>query len=479
MKTLPSLILATAALALAASTNILGAVTPAIVPKLQTVFTNPAPTHVKAFGESLAAIGADRVLIGAWDDQTLGFPAAGAAYLFNTNGALLVTFTNPIPADDDDGFGTSLAAVGTNLVIGGAFLNDTGASNAGAAYLFSTSGTLLTTFSNPTPEADGYFGFPVAAVGLDRVLIGASGHREGAVVAGAVYLFHTNGALLTTFTNPSPRNYDSFGSAAVSVGITCVLVGAPGDDTGAENSGAAYLFTTNGALLNVFTNPSPVDSGNFGRSVATVGADRVLIGAPDITGAAYLFSTNGALLTTFTNPTPTDYDSFGISVASVGSGRVLIGDYTDDIEATDSGAAYLFDASGRLLTVFTNPTPWDTDLFGYRVAAAGNERVLIGAGLDDQFGLEAGIAYLFTLEPPSPPAPSLSISLHPQFSILTVAWPAPSEGWLLEGTNALPSVPTSAWTLVPPPYQTNAGTISVTLTNQPATGNQFFRLRQP
>jgi hypothetical protein len=50
---------------------------------------------------------------------------------------------------------------------------------------------------------------------------------------------------------------------------------------------------------------------------------------------------------------------------------------------------------------------------------------------------------------------------------------------LLEGTNALPSVAASAWPPVPPPYQTNAGTISVTLTNSPATGNQFFRLRQP
>jgi hypothetical protein len=49
----------------------------------------------------------------------------------------------------------------------------------------------------------------------------------------------------------------------------------------------------------------------------------------------------------------------------------------------------------------------------------------------------------------------------------------------LEGTNALPSTTITSWPPVPPPYQTNAGTISVTLTNSPATGNQFFRLRQP
>jgi hypothetical protein len=49
----------------------------------------------------------------------------------------------------------------------------------------------------------------------------------------------------------------------------------------------------------------------------------------------------------------------------------------------------------------------------------------------------------------------------------------------MERTNALPSVAASSWPPVPPPYQTNAGTISVTFTNLPATGNQFFRLRQP
>lgn len=32
---------------------------------------------------------------------------------------------------------------------------------------------------------------------------------------------------------------------------------------------------------------------------------------------------------------------------------------------------------------------------------------------------------------------------------------------------------------VPPPYQTNAGNISVTFTNTPPTGTQFFRLHKP
>ena len=102
--------------------------------------------------------------------------SAGAAYLFSIDGTLLTTFTNPTPALDDL-FGSAVAAVGTNMVLVGAPGNDTGATNAGVAYLFNISGALLTTFTNPTPESDDNFGDAVAAVGTDKVLIGARHER--------------------------------------------------------------------------------------------------------------------------------------------------------------------------------------------------------------------------------------------------------------------------------------------------------------
>jgi hypothetical protein len=231
-----------------------------------------------------------------------------------------------------------------------AFLDDTGANNAGAAYLFSTNGALLTTFTNPTPAADDRFGISMTAVGSDRVLIGAPNDNMGATHAGAAYLFSTNGTLLTTFTNPTPAADEYFGISVAAVESDRVLIGAPYDSTGAAGAGAAYLFSTNGALLITFLNPTPAVSDWFGYSVAAVGNDRVLIGAYDDdtgasdTGAAYLFSTNGALLTTFLNPTPQADDRFGYSVAAVGTDRVLIGADRDNTGATDAGAAYLFNA---------------------------------------------------------------------------------------------------------------------------------------
>src|SRR5437867_3147251 len=59
---------------------------------------------------------------------------------------------------------------------------------------------------------------------------------------------------LLTFTNPTPAVDDRFGYSVAAVGTDRVLIGAPLDDTGATNAGAAYLFSTNGALLATFTN---------------------------------------------------------------------------------------------------------------------------------------------------------------------------------------------------------------------------------
>ncbi len=266
---------------------------------------------------------------------------------------LLTTFTNPTPANYD-WFGYSVAAVGADQVLMGAPYDCTGASSAGAAYLFSANGALLKTFTNPTPGVHDLFGNAVAAVGTDRVLIAAPCDDTGANFAGTAYLFSTNGGLLRTFTNPTPADQDYFGSSVAAVGTDRVLIGAPYDDTVATDAGAAYLFRTNGVLLETFTNPNSGINNLFGSSVVAAGIDRVLIAAPNdstgvrIGGAAYLYSTNGVLLTTFTNPTPAAGDQFGYFMTPVGADRVLIGAPYDDEGATDAGVAYLFRTNGVL-----------------------------------------------------------------------------------------------------------------------------------
>jgi hypothetical protein len=73
-------------------------------------------------------------------------------------------------------------------------------------------------------------------------------------------------------------------------------------------------------------------------------------------------------------------------------------------------------------------------------------------------------------------APFLSVTRSN--NLVIVSWPLPANGWLLERTNALPPA-SGSWSAVPAPYQTNATTLSVTFTNLPPAGNQFFRLHKP
>jgi len=437
---------------------------------------NPAPGfYADYFGWSVAVVGSDRVLIGApYDD----WPAydAGAAYLFGTNGTLLTPITNPLWSTNDY-FGHSVAAVGNDKVLVGAVTASTGAGQAGAAYLFDTSGNPLTTFTNPTPNLNDYFGWSVAAVGHDRVLVSAIWDDTGATDTGSAYLFTTGGTLLTTLTNPTPAYQDEFGYSVAAIGADRLLIGARGDSRGAAYAGVAYLFSTNGTLLTTFTNPTPQSFDNFGTSVAAVGNDRLIVGAPsDNTGAtdagaAYLFSTNGTLLTTFTNPTPAYQDSFGISVAAAGTDQVLIGAHRDDTGAIDAGAAYLFTTSGTLVKTITNPAPEAYDWFGFSVAAS-SDLVLIGAYADSTGTASAGAAHLYSLKAPG--APLLSIA-RTTTNTVAVYWPSPSTGWSLQqNTN---DVSSANWSNATTGLQDDGTTKSLMV--NPPTGNRFYRLYKP
>jgi hypothetical protein len=448
--------------------------------KLLTTFTNPTPATGDRFGFAVAALGRDRMLIGACQDDT-DAADAGAAYLYSTNGALLTSFTNPTPAADDY-FGFSVIAVGNDRVLVGAWSDDTGARDAGAAYLFNTNGALLTIFTNPVPLPYDNFGYSLAASGNDRLLIGSVGDNSSVDNAGAAYLFSTNGVLLATFTNPTPAAGDSFGCSVAVLGNDRVLIGAYGDDVDGWkfDAGAAYLFSTDGSLLTTFTNPTPAIQAYFGNSMAALGSDRVLIGTPGgdtgagKAGLAYLFATNGNLLTTFTNPTPAQWGYFGISVASVESDRVMIGAHLSGIGSNGVGAVYLFRTNGTLLTTITNPTPATNDAFGYSAAVVGEDRILIGAWRDGTAATDAGAAYLFSIAEQMPEAPNLSIRLTTTNTVV-VTWPSPSTGWTLqENSNGVASV---NWSNVTSGIQDDGTNKSLVV--NPPTGSRFYRLFKP
>jgi len=297
-------------------------------------------------------------------------------------------------------FGYSLAGVGNDRILIGVpqdnFYEGAGGGIGGSAYLFGTNGTLVAIYTNPTQKLGGLFGYSVAGLGFGRVLVGARLATVGATNAGAVYLFNTNGTLLTTLTNPPGKQNDHFGDAVASVGTDRILVGA--GFGGTNNGGVAYLLATNGTVLATFNNPEPNFLDNFGGAVSGVGNDLVVVGAfgndtgGRDSGTAYIFDTTGALLVSITNPAPTVAGTFGWAVAGMGSDRILVSAEQNYAGAIRAGAAYLFATNGALLTTFTNPAPANGTGFGHALAVVGGDKVLIGAYLD---GNGVGVAYLF------------------------------------------------------------------------------------
>jgi len=345
---------------------------------------HPAPRIGESFGISVS-ISNNNVLIGIRNTSY--------ASLFDaTTGALLQTFNSPTGGGEL--FGSSVS-IDDDKVLIGAYVDDTGATDTGSAYLFdATTGALLQTFNNPTPGEHDHFGWSVS-ISSDKILIGAHNDNTVAYEAGSAYLFDaTTGALLQTFNNPTSVSGDKFGSS-VSISGDKMVIGVIGDTS------PAYLYdATTGALLQTFNNPTPGINESFGHSVSISG-DKVLIGAYDDdtgatnTGSAYLFdATTGALLQTFNNPTPAPDDIFGWSV-SISGDKALIGARQDGTAVYDAGSAYLYDVTtGNLLQTFNNPTPAGNDQFGWSVSIDG-DKLVVGAPYDDTGATNAGSVYLY------------------------------------------------------------------------------------
>jgi hypothetical protein len=420
-----------------------------------------------------------RILIGAYQDNTFG-TVAGAVYLYSTNGSLLTIFTNSAPYGS---FGSSVATVGSDRIL-------ISAPSAGRVYLFDTNATQLVGFTNPSPATYQSYGRSIAVLNDAMVAVGAAGNGQpDPYLFGAVHLQAFDGSLILTITNPTPNFsfYDSFGLALCAIDADKLLVTAPGATVnGTAGVGSAYLFSTNGTIVSTFTNPIPVANGRFGRAITALDSQRVLVSADksDASGVAYLFNTNGTLLSTFLNPTPAANEFFGSSLATLGD-LIVIGARQDspNLITGQVGSVHLFKTNGVLLRTIPNPSFFNSqDMFGCSVATLGSNEVIIGASEKAASGHAPGGVYLYAVN--FLPLPELKIEPVAGGS-LRISWPYPSTGFVLEQCGNPPSTPdANAWTSIPPPYggfiysSNGVSYARNSVTVGPIT-NSFYRLHQP
>lgn len=375
------------------------------------------PAASDSFGYSVAVSG-NHVVVGATFDDT-DDADAGAAYAYRLNGAappdLIATLVDPTP-DAFPGFGYSVAVSGNHVVVGAIF-DDTGAADAGSAYVFdissATPASPIATLNSWAPASSDYFGWSVAVSG-NRVVVGAVYDDREAADGGSAYLFDLTGGSPETpvaaLENLTPAALDSFGNA-VAVSGDYVVVGAFQDNSEAPNAGSVYVYDLSSATpttpLAKIDNPSPDAFDQFGISVAVSGNYLVVGANQDDTvnadsGSAYVYDLSGptpTLFATLHSPAAAIFDYFGSSVAVSGN-YVVVGAFLDDTATQDAGAVHVYDLSSLTPTTpivtLLSPTPSIAGYFGLSVAASGT-RVVVGAYLEDTGASDAGSAYVFDL----------------------------------------------------------------------------------
>ena len=369
---------------------------------------------------------------------------SGAVYVFVRNGAAWTqqAYLKASNTQAGDWFGRSVAISGDTLVVGAPLessnatgvngnQSDNTSTSAGAAYVFTRSGTAWSQQAYLKASNTGIndsFGLAVAISG-DTVVVASpsedsnatgvngDGANNSAGDSGAAYVFTRVGSNWTQRAYLKAANSGVGDNFGLSVGIdgNTAIVGAPSEDGAATGvngnaandlaayAGAAYVFVRNANAWSqqAYLKASNTGEGdNFGYAVAISG-ETLAVGAPSegsnatgvngnqsnddalASGATYVFHRSGVIWTQQAylkagNAAQDDY--FGSSVGLSGV-TLVIGAPFESGTAVESGAAYVFVRGGTVWSQDAHLKASNlgaNDQFGSSVAVSG-ETVAVGA----------------------------------------------------------------------------------------------------
>ena len=277
---------------------------------------DPGASNEAQFGASVGATNTN-ILVGAPGKDG----GTGAAYEFEGDttqsnfGELLLDIPNPTSQPGSD-FGAAVAADGNDVIVGAPTVDLAGA--VGGVFLFDgTTGDPITSIANPDASTTMDFGSAVASVGSD-ILIGSPDDNDG---AGAAFLYAPpatvgTATMLTTFVQPDGGG-GNFGASVAGTENTA-LIGAPGANLGTSDAGAAYLFDadpaspTFGQAIAAVQEPTPTSGDALGTAVGF--DDGALIAGAAGVGAVDLYQPTVPLsLSSATTYATASYDSVILS----------------------------------------------------------------------------------------------------------------------------------------------------------------------
>ena len=337
--------------------------------------------------------------------------------------------------NDNFGFSVDVSSNGTRAIIG-AYATDTGGSSAGAAYIYKKDGDVWSEeailYASDRAASD-LFGHSVSINSNgSKVLIGArSEDTSPASDQGAAYVFSRTGTSWSQdqkLLASDKETSDQFGqSVDISEDGNYAIIGAYLEDENGTGNGAAYIFKYSGStwteeqklIAGEFFNGGsgadvPDTSTYFGNSVSIDTFGRVvLIGAQNYdgnggslssSGAAFVFKNSPSVITVENQaiaPSETEAAQiFGNSIDVSGDKSYLaVGARNEDTGgAADAGAVYILrDSNGTWVhdQKVRASNPEASGQFGQSVAMSNSNRIIIGAYLEDENGVNNGAAYIF------------------------------------------------------------------------------------
>lgn len=310
------------------------------------------------------AVGSGRIVVGAPDNDDAG-TSSGSAYIFDYDGnqiAKIVAF-DAVAGDD---FGNAVAVGGGRIVVGAQY----SLSFSGSAYIFDLNGTLVSKVAKGAGERMG----SSVAVGNGRVVVGLPFDDGAGTSSGSAWIFDLNGNDIAQITAPDASEAAYFGWSAA-VGCDRIVVGAHNDNGEVADGGAVYIFDLDGNFIKRIEPTGLIAAHNFGASVA-IGCGRIAVGGDGNTSSqGWIFDLDGNEISTVTNP-GNIFNNFG-GYCSIGSGRIVIGgsstgailDLDGNQIATFSGSAcsiglgkFAVTSSTNTVTLYDTPsvvTPYD------------------------------------------------------------------------------------------------------------------------
>ena len=328
--------------------------------------------------------------------------------------------------------------------------------------------------NGPRLQKDDQFGISIADIGdlngdgISDIAVGAIYGDVNGTDRGIVHVMFMNSNKTTSHTvvigdqtphnpasdDPALNDYDAFGASIANIGdlnndgVTDIVVGAWGDDTGGDTRGTIHIIflNSNGTVSNTIeinsntpNGPALNNTDYFGASIANIGdlngdgVTDIAVGASgddaggDTRGTIHIIflNSNGTVSNTIeinddtpNGPALNNTDYFGVSIANIGdlnndgTTDIAVGSIYDDAGGDDRGTIHIIflNSNGTVSNTIeinddtpNGPDLNNTDYFGRSIANIGDLNgdgvtdIAVGAHWDDAGGDTRGTIHIIFL----------------------------------------------------------------------------------